>query len=138
MCMVDGADGCNEFSRTTHHTARKEHKCAECHRAIEPGERYTYDSWKYDGDFASSKRCAHCNVSAQWLRENCGGFLIYGIYEDIQEHVSEYRGDAICVPRLKRLEIGMQRRWKIRRGPKKGQLMPIPQLPAKLEPKHAH
>lgn len=138
MCMIDYADGCNEFSSTTAHRARKQHKCDECRRFIEPGETYTYHSWKFDGDFSTSKTCQHCQVACDWLSTNCGGYLVLGVYEDIQEHVSEYRGDAVCVPRLKRLELGMQRKWQIRRGPRKGQLMPIPQQPAKLEPKHAH
>lgn len=139
MCMVDGAyDGPNEFSRTTQHTARKEHRCGECHRTIYPGERYTYASWKFDGDFSSAKMCRHCSVAADWLNENCGGFLISGIREDIQQHVSDYRGDAACVPRLKRIDVGMRRKWKVGYGAKRGQLMPIPQMPAQIEPKHAH
>lgn len=139
MCMVDYADdGCNEFSHTVTYHARKEHKCDECHRTISPGEPYLYHSWKFDGAFSTAKTCQHCKVACDWLSENCGGYLIFGVSEDIHEHVTEYRGQAACVPRLKRIDVGMTRGWKIRRGPRKGQLMPIPQLPVKLEPKHAH
>lgn len=138
MCMIDGADGYNEFSSTSTHRARKQHKCDECHRVISSGETYVYHTWKGDGEFGTAKTCQHCKIACDWLSENCGGYLVFGIYEDIQEHVSEYRGQAACVSRLKRIEVGMSRKWTIRRGPRKGQLMPLPQLPAKLEPKHAH
>jgi hypothetical protein len=138
MCMVDGADGYNEFQTTTIRRAKQPHKCGECFREIKPGERYTYHAWKFDGDFSWSKSCSHCMVAEDWLVENCRGFLIGGVQEDIQEHVQEYRGRSKAVKRLARLKIGMERRWAIRRGPRKGELMPIPQLPIKLEPDLHH
>lgn len=118
MCMIDGADdGPNEFSNTVTRRAKKEHKCNECRRAILIGERYTYHSWKFDGDFATAKVCGHCQIACDWLSTNCGGFVMDAVREDIQEHVSDYRGRAICIPRLKRIEVGMACGQKLLRGP---------------------
>jgi len=138
MCMIEDADGYNEWSGESSHVARKTHKCGECHRQIEPGERYYVMKWKYDGQFDTSNICAHCRVAGTWLEENCSGFLVCMIEDDIAEHVTEYRGRSKCVARLKRLKVGMERHWKIKRGPRAGQLMPLPQLPSKLEPNLAH
>lgn len=138
MCMIDGADGYNTFSNEKKHVARKEHKCGECQRKIAAGETYWRLSALYEGDFSETKMCAHCRVAADWLVENCGGFLTQGVYEDVYEHVHEYRGQAKCIPRLARIAIGMRRDWQVLRGPRKGQLMPLPMLPAKLEPALQH
>lgn len=137
MCMVDGADGYNEFSAQREHTARKPHRCEECGRTIHPGERYLLTCWKYEGDFSQARMCAHCQVAADWLTENCGGYLTHGVEEDLREHVSEYGGQTACWPRLARLAVQMDQNWTYRRGPRKGQLMPLPALPGKLEP-HLH
>lgn len=138
MCMIDNADGYNEFNYVVRRSARKDHKCNECGRTILKLETYEYTSSLFDGEFSSSKMCCHCSVAAEWLKNNCGGYLTCGIIEDIEDHIDEYRGVAVCVPRLQRLKIGMKRRWTIMRGPNKGNLMPIPKLPVRLEPKHAH
>ena len=138
MCMVDGLDDRASVWNESSQKARKPHKCEECNRVIEVGEVYCR-VWAISGDGPfTAKWCAHCDVAKDWLWENCGGSVISAVQEDIQEHISDYRGDAICVPRLKRLDVGMSRKWRVARGPRKGHLMPIPRLPAKLEPKHAH
>jgi len=137
--MIDSCDEFNEWGDTrTVKRARKSHKCTECGRQIQAGESYRVHTWIYDGQFDSSKSCAHCMVAEDWLTENCSGYLIHGVWEDINEHCQEYQGRAKCIARLARIKIGMERDWQIRRGPRKGQLMPVPQLPAKLEPNLHH
>lgn len=119
--MIDAADGpCSVWSEN-HRKARKPHACHECGRQIEPGERYLTIFTVFEGDASHHKVCAHCEVVCEWLRKNCGGFLLSMVYEDISEHVDEYnRRD------LARLQIGMKHDWKRLR--KEG-LMPIPKLP---------
>lgn len=135
MCMIDGADGCNTFSSDHFPKARKLHKCEECGRAIHIGERYHYHAWLYDGDFGTSKMCAHCEVAGQWLQDNCGGYLVGSVWEDVEEHVSEFRYQKpACLARLMRLQIGRRRKWLIKRGPNAGRLMSVPQKPSPLEP----
>lgn len=138
MCMIEGCDERASVWRESTQKACKQHVCGECHRHIEPGEVY-HRVWAVssDGPF-DGKWCAHCDVAKEWLWKNCGGSLLCGVMEDISDHVQEYRGEAVCVARLKRIEIGARRKWRVERGMRKGQLMPIPQLPAALEPKHVH
>jgi hypothetical protein len=125
MCMADGYDP-NRVSRSITRKAIKEHRCAECSRTIAKGEQYHYDSGIDSEGFAfSHKTCAHCHVPAQWLSANCGGYVLCGIQEDLQEHVSEYaRRD------LARLFVAMRRDWRRFRG---GGLMPIPKLPRPIK-----
>lgn len=137
MCMADDADPCSYWDESVH-KARKTHKCSECDRAIAPGEPYRSCRWISEGQWSTSKMCSHCEVAAEWLRKNCGGFLTFGIHEDIREHVDEYA--YLGWPHLAglgRLTIGMRRDWKIRRGPRAGQLMPIPKLPPAIDERNA-
>lgn len=134
--MIDGADGYNVFSNEyLVKRCVKEHRCGECGRTIRVGEPYMYHSWLYDGCFDVSKTCSHCQVACDWLSANCSGYLVCNVLEDIQEHVDEYRRDKPdCMGRLMVLLIGMRHKWVVRRGPRKGELMRLPQLPAALEP----
>ena len=132
MCMIDGADGYNAFSRDETRKARKEHRCVECRRMIQPGETYHYLVALFDGDLSSDHCCQHCYVACEWLREVCSGWIVGSVLEDIEEHVREYMGTA----RLARLAIAMRRNWKYKRGPRAGQLMPVPAIPPKLQLGH--
>src|SRR5690606_37845746 len=40
--------------------ARKPHKCDECFRTIDPGERYQYWTIAQDGTVETQRMCAHC------------------------------------------------------------------------------
>jgi hypothetical protein len=126
MCMIDGADEPMRCWNTVTRKARKEHKCQECGRVIAAGESYRYGSGiDYDGLACSHKVCAHCLVACDWLTENCGGWIFSGVYEDIREHVDEYRRSDLA-----RIAIGMRRDWKPFR---RAGLMPVPKLPAPIK-----
>jgi len=43
-------------------TARKEHKCCECRRVIEPGSKYQYSSGIWDGSAHDFKQCINCSL----------------------------------------------------------------------------
>ena len=110
MCAIDGCDdNFTVYELRDIRKARKEHQCDECTRTIAIGEPYLYAFGVFDGDGNSYHMCAHCRVAANWLRENCGGFLHCGVTEDIEEHIREYpdlrRG-------LLRFQIGFRRKWK--------------------------
>jgi len=50
-----------EFQSLTTPTARKEHRCTDCARAILPGEQYEYYAFKrYCDGLCIEKRCAEC------------------------------------------------------------------------------
>jgi hypothetical protein len=133
--MVDSCDeSFTVYHQPRHTKARKAHKCDECRREIEPHEYYYRADGLFEGSWNIYRICAHCYVACEWLKANCDGFLHCGVFEDISEHITEYRGQAKCIPRLARLKFGMESRWRFRRGPHKGQLTPLPILPGLLEP----
>jgi hypothetical protein len=101
-------------------TARKEHRCKECGRAIAPGERYLYETFRYDG-FQSHKTCEHCSVVRSWLTAECGGWVYTGVAEDIHEHVAE----EIYGPGVRLLSVGIGMKWKRADG----RLFPVPRMP---------
>jgi hypothetical protein len=122
--MIEGGERAELWTESTM-TARKPHKCCECHRTIKPGETYHRVFGKQDGDRFFDKWCTHCDVAKQWLWTNCGGSMLTMIEEDIHEHVNEYRRMDLA-----RLDVGMRRGWK--RVRREG-LMPIPKLPRPIE-----
>lgn len=119
MCMLDDADGSVvTIDRGCYVTARKPHKCAECRRTIDAGERYNRESFVFDGCFQYHKTCAHCMVVRGFLVDECGGWLYGAVEEDAREHCHAgiYRMD------LYRAVVGMG--WNWRR--KDGRLMNVP------------
>jgi hypothetical protein len=138
MCMIDGADGPCTFWRRVERTARKAHKCAECGRQIQAGEKYLYSASLFEGDFSVDKMCAHCKVAADWLTENCGGYLTCGVGEDIVGHFDEYAYLGACyLLGLGRLRVGMSHGWKFQRGAHAGELRPLPHKPPIIDEKAA-
>lgn len=112
MCMVDDAEY-SAIHRSDWRRARKEHRCVDCGRTIQRGERYLSAGGLYEGAWWADKQCEHCNGAAQLLVRECGGFLFAGVQEDLAEHVSEplpWRMQAA------RYVVGMRRQWKRFRG----------------------
>ena len=122
MCMWDGGDGPQVADHRVVR-ARKSHRCAECGRVIEVGETYHYDFQVYDGCPGTWHTCQHCRVAQQRLIRECGGYLIEGTWEDVEEHTREY--PKTMMP-LGRLIVGKNRKWRARDGG----LVPIPAVPA--------
>jgi hypothetical protein len=50
-------------------TARKEHKCCECHGVIPIGEKYHLYSGIWDGSAAAYKTCAECEVLRKYVSD---------------------------------------------------------------------
>lgn len=137
MCMVDDLDDRAEVWNEQPRKARKQYKCGECYREIAVGERYVY-LWAKgsDGPF-TARWCAHCDVLKDWLWTNCSGSVIGSVIEDCRDHVQEYAGRAACIPALARVVAGARRDWRVKYGPRRGQLMPIPSEPGELKPKQS-
>lgn len=118
--MIDNAEY-PEFCSEQTHIARKQHRCGECKRTIEAGEKYHVTSGKWDGEFQAYKTCAHCVSARSWLAKHCGGWVLGAVAEEIDEHWVngiEYRRQD----RLGRLVVGIRRQWKAF----KGGLLPVP------------
>ena len=119
MCMVDACEEPWSWSSIRERKARKAHRCSECEREIELGERYMDGRAGYDGSVSVWKTCAHCAAAVSWLQETCRGYLIHGALEDLLEHWNE-RIDAdgrnLRSGYLGRSIIGMRRKWRRRDG----------------------
>lgn len=67
-------------------TARKAHRCCECHKIINPGEQYRYDSGIWDGEPQSFKTCLDCvSIQSVYFCEWTFG----EIWNDLRENMNE-------------------------------------------------
>lgn len=121
MCMFDNCDGTVTMLSEAIPTARKAHKCRECGRAIESGEKYHVERFVFDGELTTHKTCAHCMVARCWLHDECGGYVFGGVEEDLREHAQ----DSYYAMDVKRLAVGMQWNWRTPTG----RMLPVPQRP---------
>ena len=117
MCMYDGDDPPAFYNATTP-TARKAHRCCECRRTIEPGERYESVTAKWDMGVSTYKTCRHCDAAKHWLEVECNGYLFEAVEEDLEQHFDE-QPDL----HLGRLIIGIRHQWRVRHGARAGGLM---------------
>src|SRR5690348_15578203 len=120
MCSIDDAEPLVSYEKW-HSIARKPHTCSECRREIAKGERYLTAKGLMPGDgWWKTKQCAHCEVGADWLLKECGGWSFDMVREDIHEHAQDYRKAGLW-----RLTAGMRRKWQRFDG---AGLMPIPKM----------
>jgi hypothetical protein len=100
MCFVYHDDGPKFFEQYTR-TARKRHRCCECHQLIHPGERYEYSAGKWDEfrDFATCLRCVRLReaVVAVERAHGCGPAesspafeCLFSDVEDWPEYADEF------------------------------------------------
>lgn len=66
MCDLE-VDGYGTSLRDQDRTARKQHRCEECSRKIEPGQRYSIFAGTFERDFFSMKFCSRCTKARRWL-----------------------------------------------------------------------
>jgi len=105
MCTCD-YDKPSFFSEV-HHTARKTHRCSECGRHIQPGERYAKVAGKWDGRFGTFRRCSNCESVANALKDRlpCYCDMFGGLWETISDGYMDdlleaETGDYFAVMRL--------------------------------------
>jgi hypothetical protein len=89
-----------DFYTVTTPTARKPHRCCECLRTIEIGERYERVSAKYDGRLADIKTCGDCSAIIASLQTDCY------VHSELRGYLSEIplarQTDAMKAFRLRR------------------------------------
>lgn len=56
-----------ELLRSAIRTARKLHRCSLCCEEIKPGEKYGYDTYKFDGQIYAWKTHLECNAVSSFL-----------------------------------------------------------------------
>ena len=72
-------------------TARKPHRCEECPRVIQPGEKYRYTFAVWDGYPSSAYVCTDCLHIQKWVQTNIPCFCWYSgtMLEDAKEAITE-------------------------------------------------
>lgn len=77
-------------------TANKQHKCDDCYRAIQPGERYEYTFGKWDGEVDRFKTCARCLDLREYVQAHvpCLCWAYGNIIDDCYNAVDAYAHEA--------------------------------------------
>lgn len=102
-------------------TARKQHWCDDCGRAIEKGERYLRQDNVFDGSRYAWKSCEHCTAAFSFMWRHVPDFVDYDEGMHLGEALDEYRHDTLTVARLR---YYFRRRW-LRND---GSLVPVEHL----------
>jgi hypothetical protein len=78
------------------HRARKQHKCYECHRAINAGEQYEKVWAVWDGSVGVVKTCTRCLDLREYIEAHVPCFCIgHGnVNEDAIETAIAYKHEA--------------------------------------------
>lgn len=95
-----------DFYNHTYPKARKEHKCEYCGKKIEIGQKYSYETGKYDGDMFSRKLCLTCeNILAEYCKsKGYGEFDWWAVSDWLSdlycydcEHGTKGKDDCECI-----------------------------------------
>lgn len=103
-------------------TARKPHRCGECGRIIQPGERYTDERLVWDSTARTLKTCPHCIVARDYLGRECSGWVYTAVEEDISSHYSGDLANDANTRELRLLVKGLAANW----TRADGRLWPVP------------
>lgn len=91
----DGEGG--QMLKEVERTARKKHRCVECRRVINPGERYQDERLLFEGEVSTLKTCPDCMSLRRAMFCEC---WIYGeLWESFFEYLNQL--DEVDVPWLK-------------------------------------
>lgn len=115
---VNDCESFPDFFTKAIRKARKVHKCGECSREIQPGEKYEYYSGRYEDKFSVYKTCLDCvSIRKAFF---CEGYFFEMIHDDLQNHI-EYLNGEISEDCIKDLTPGaraivcelIEKEWKI-------------------------
>lgn len=92
-------------------TARKPHKCGDCGRTIQPGERYELISSLYDGSWSKYKTCHECAEIADAFM--CNGRVVGQLWDLMWDAYPAL--NTACYERLSTpaAKAELQRRWMV-------------------------
>lgn len=83
VCLWGPDDIENDFSSETILRARKQHRCSECARVIEPGQQYERAVGKSDGSVWTIKTCLTCSEIRKVFYCNGTGWYYGSLWEDM-------------------------------------------------------
>lgn len=79
-----------EFYHATRPLARTAHRCDECGRTIEPGERYERVYAKWDGDPGTVRTCCYRLAMRDLLESReCFCWMHHSLSDDVLEEIRE-------------------------------------------------
>lgn len=85
------ADGYSAILSDKVRTARKTHRCRECNRPIQPGEKYRVEKTLFDGSVGTVKTCMDCNS----IRTHLCEYYYYGeVRELVRNSVADMGGEV--------------------------------------------
>ena len=95
-CYCDYDGPAPSVYRKAVHTARTQHKCYECGRKIQPGERYENCFAVYDGAAVTSPTCSYCLDLRECVNAHvpCLCWSHGNIREECIETAQEYAHEA--------------------------------------------
>jgi hypothetical protein len=122
-CCDDNPPSCFD---AFHRRARKAHRCDECRRTIAVGESYLISTGLWEQGWDKFYTCAHCEAAAKALEVIFPDFChcFGGLWESADEtnrgwkHLESREAARLCVM--------AKRDWTRKRGPRKGELYPVP------------
>lgn len=112
-CMYGNWDCDNDFESQRWVRARKPHKCCECGREINVGERHEVFVARSEGQFFSKRTCAECQDVRESLYCN-GGWIFGALWSDVEEQIFAETGLTVaCIDKLATLEgkTKLQTEW---------------------------
>jgi hypothetical protein len=94
-CYCD-FDGVSTVYRASEPVARKPHRCDECGRTIQPGERYESVFHITDGDAGTHHTCPHCLDIRKWVVAHvpCSCWSHGNMLDDLRNDVDAYWVDG--------------------------------------------
>ena len=110
-----------DFNCTKYPTARKAHRCDECARVIQPGERYSRTAAIWEGDWFTNVACLHCAI-ARMIVDYGDDYYSEGYYHGLREWLADSAEHVWSL----RLKVGVERCWQRFDGTG---LMPLPANP---------
>lgn len=115
VCISSNFDGYCDFQDHKLVRARKQHRCCECNRTIQPGEQYHIESGKYDGEIFSYKTCLTC-YDIRGTFTCGGGHTFETLWEDMEETVFRKLTTGclsrLSLPESKAVVIQKWQEWK--------------------------
>lgn len=83
-----------EFYNSFRRIARKLHKCEYCQKEIMVGEKYSYESGKFDGDFFTRTLCVQCRKMLNAYTDDVDDDAFDWL--DISDFLSDNYCDKLC------------------------------------------
>lgn len=94
MCAIEDCEPW-KVCRQENRRARKQHRCTECGRTIQTGERYSCITGLAEDHWQRFRICNHCLAAGRWLDIMCSGWPLTMLCDELREHSEEFQSDLL-------------------------------------------